>query len=63
MIFFHVDYVIRTGTEPVDASGGGAEKEFQKRVRRRGSVREEQVKRRVGANVRKLEYKKLTRGG
>jgi putative FmdB family regulatory protein len=60
---YHVDYVIRTGTEPVDASGGGAEKEFQKRVRRRGSVREEQVKRRVGANVRKLEYKKLTRGG
>ena len=59
---YHVETMLQTGVEPVDARAGEAEQEFQKRVRQRGSVREEQVKRRVRGNVRKLEYKKFTRG-
>lgn len=59
----HVEQMIATGVEPVDTRAGEAEKSFQSRVRQRGSAREEQVKRRVSSSVRKLEYKKRTRGG
>jgi putative FmdB family regulatory protein len=51
-----------TGVETTDVRANASEKEFNKRVRQRGSGREEQVKRRVGTNVRKIEYKKYTGG-
>jgi hypothetical protein len=54
----HVDQLLQTGSQVVDVRAGEAEQDFQKRVRKKGTVREEQVKRRVRTNVLKLEYKK-----
>ena len=56
------DLVLQSGMRPSGVDSTAAEKDFRTRARRRGSVREEQVKRRVRSNVRKLEYKKRTGG-
>ena len=55
-----VNYQLDTGMPPMDPGAEKAEEEFSKRVRRPGTFREEQVKRRVRSSVRKLEYKKRT---
>jgi hypothetical protein len=57
----HLDRVLETGVDHEDPGAAKTEQEFSKRVRRQGTFREEQVKRRVRSNVRKLEYKKETR--
>ena len=58
----HVNHVLHTGVDHEDPGAAKTEQEFGKRVRQRGTFREEQVKRRVRSSVRKLEYKKQTRG-
>jgi len=58
----HVERVISSGVEPVDTRSGQQQKELTRRMRRRGTTRQETVKRRVAKSVQQLEYKKR-RGG
>ena len=58
----HVEHVIATGVEPVDSRAGQQQQELNRRMRQRGTKRQETVKRRVAKSVQQLEYKKR-RGG
>ena len=57
----HTEQVLQTGREPVDQRSG-AEQDLSRRMRARGTTRQETVKRRVGRSIVNLEYKKRTVG-
>jgi putative FmdB family regulatory protein len=56
----HTERALSTGVEPVDSRAGAAQQDISKRMRVRGTHRQETVKRRVGQSVRKAEYRKKT---
>lgn len=56
----HTRQVIETGVEPVDSRAGAQQQDINKRIRMRGSKRQETVKRRVAKAVQNLDYQKRT---
>jgi len=56
----HTEAVISSGMEPVDSRAGDQQRELNRRMRVRGTKRQQTVKARVAKSVRQLDYKKYT---
>ncbi len=54
----HVENVLQTGMDPVDQRSGQEQQEINRRMRVRGTMRQQTVKRRVAQSARQLDYKK-----